>query len=49
MVEVVQYRHYSSKYVETVFFLSASEYADLVRCPMEGDDYEKLIRKRFLA
>lgn len=29
-------------------FLSAMEYANLVRCPMESDDYEKLIRERFL-
>lgn len=29
-------------------FLSASEYADLVRCPMDGDDYEKIIREKFL-
>jgi hypothetical protein len=27
-------------------FLNAAEYADLVRCLMEGDAYEKLIRER---
>jgi hypothetical protein len=30
-------------------FLNAAEYADLVRCPMESDDYEKLIRERIVA
>ena len=27
-------------------FLSASEYADLARCPMTGEDYEQIIRKK---
>lgn len=27
-------------------FLSAAEYADLVRCPMTDEDYEQLIRDR---
>jgi hypothetical protein len=29
--------------------LNAAEYADLVQCPMEGDDYEKLIRERIAS
>lgn len=28
-------------------FLGSSEYADLVRCPMTGEKYERLIRERF--
>jgi len=27
-------------------FLSAGEYADLVRCPMSGDEYEDLIKEK---
>jgi hypothetical protein len=27
--------------------LSTSEYADLVRCPMSGEEYNKIIRNRF--
>lgn len=29
--------------------LTSSEYADLVRCPMKGEDYEKLIRERITS
>ncbi len=27
-------------------FLSTSEYADLVHCPLSGEDYEKIIREK---